>query len=216
MKNSTTLMAALIAASATAASAGITTNGGFESGVGADADNWNEIQIFGGSMGAAASAERSMANPLSGDWAMDLSVTGAGDFGPVAEIQQQTLVGSVVGGESYDFSFWATGIAGPGSVAFYEVIWFDGDGSNGGGPQGSATGLNTFALNDTYTQFGQSDLLAPTGADSVLIQIRLVTGAFDGASGSATIDDVSFSVVPAPASLALLGLGGMCCARRRR
>lgn len=192
------------------------TNGGFEAGTGADADNWNEIEIAGGSMGAMATADRTASNVHTGDWAMQLNVTGAPDFGPVAEIQQQTSVGSVAAGQMYDFSFWATGTPGPGSVAFYEVLFFDGDGSNGGGPQGSATGLQTFALNSTYTEFGMSGLVAPAGADSVLIQIRLVTGAFDGAAGEAFIDDVSFSVVPAPSAAALLGLGAVGMMRRRR
>lgn len=192
------------------------TNGGFESGTGADADNWNEIEIAGGAMGAMATADRTASNVHTGDWAMQLNVTGAPDFGPVAEIQQQTSVGSVAAGQMYDFSFWAAGTPGPGSVAFYEVLFFDGDGSNGGGPQGSATGLQTFALNSTYTEFGMSGLVAPTGADSVLISIRLVTGAFDGASGEAFIDDVSFSVVPAPSAAALLGLGAVGVMRRRR
>lgn len=209
-------LGAVLAATATLASAELVNNGGFELGTGVDADSWNEIAVFGGTMGAMSTVARSSANPFSGDWAMELSVTGAVDFGPVAEMQQQTMVGSVASGEMYDFSFWATGVAGPGTVAFYEVLWFDGDGSDGGGPQGSATGLTTFGLNADYTQFGQNGLVAPTGADSVLIQIRIVTGAFDGASGSATIDGVSFAQVPAPAGVALLGLGGLAASRRRR
>jgi hypothetical protein len=192
------------------------TNGGFESGTGTDADTWNEIEVAGGSLGAIANADRTASNVHTGAWAMRLGVTGAGDFGPVAEIQQQTSVGSVAAGQMYDFSFWAMGTPGPGSVAFYEVLFFDGDGSNGGGPQGSATGLQTFALNSTYTEFGMSGLSAPAGADSVLISIRLVTGAFDGASGEAFIDDVRFSVVPAPSAAALLGLGVVGAMRRRR
>lgn len=207
--------AVVVAASCGLCAASVT-NGGFESGTGADADNWNEIEIAGGTMGAMATADRSVSNVRTGDWAMQLNVTGAGDFGPVAEIQQQTAVGSVSGGMEYDFSFWAAGTPGPGAVAFYEVLFFDGDGSDGGGPQGSATGLQTFALNSTYTEFGMSGLVAPSSADSVLIQIRLVTGAFDGASGEAFIDDVSFSVVPAPSAAALLGLGAAAVMRRRR
>ena len=194
------------------ANANILGNGGFESGIGDDADSWNQLEIMGGA--ATAATDRSSANPRTGNFAMALSVTGAGDFGPVSEIQQQTAVGSVTPGETYDFSFWATGIAGPGTVAFYEVSWFDGDGSNGGGPQGG-TGLVNYDLNDTYTEFGTAGMVAPATADSVFIQIRIVTGAFDGAEGSAFIDDVSFSLVPAPGALALLGLAGLAGRRRR-
>lgn len=208
-----TLTVALLAGLASVASASVV-NGGFESGMGVDADNWNEIEIAGGTAGASAIADRTNAVAHSGDYSMQLSVVGAPDFGPVAEIQQQSMVGSVVAGASYDFSFWAMGTAGPGSVAFYEVSWFDGDGSNGGGPQGSATGLQVFGLAGAWTEYAMTGLIAPTGADSVFISIRLVTGAFDGASGEAFIDDVSF--VPAPGALAFLGLGGLATTRRRR
>lgn len=210
----TTVTAAALALCAGLSLAAVT-NGGFEAGTGPDADNWNEIEVAGGSMGAAALADRTTSNVRTGDYAMMLSVTGAADFGPVAEIQQQTAVGSVTAGAEYDFSFWAMGTPGPGSVAFFEVLFFDGDGSDGGGPQGSS-GLQTFALNGAYTEFGVSGLVAPASADSVLIQIRLVTGAFDGAAGEAFIDDVSFNLVPAPGAIALVGMGGLLAARRRR
>lgn len=186
--------AVLCGAIATTASATAVVNGGFESGAGADADNWNEIEVFGGGLGATATADRDATMPFAGTNAMFLEVVGANDFGPVAEIQQQTLVGSINGGDTYDFSFQSKGVAGPGSVGFYEVLWFDGDGSNGGGPQGSATGLQNYALGGSYSLNQSLGLLAPTAADSVLVQIRLVTGAFAGASGSAYIDDVVFAL----------------------
>ena len=34
-------------------------NGGCDAGTGTDADNWNEVEIFGGALGATASAARS-------------------------------------------------------------------------------------------------------------------------------------------------------------
>lgn len=197
------------------AQANIVGNPGFETGAGADADAWNELEIVGGALGATAATDRVNAMPNTGDYSMFLDVVGAPDFGPVAEIQQQTPVGSVIPGKVYDFNFFSKGVAGPGSVGFYEVSWFDGDGSNGGGPQGSATGLQNYSLGAAYAANSQAGLIAPAGADSVFVQIRLVTGAFDGASGSAYIDDVSFTEIPEPASLALLGLGGLALARRR-
>lgn len=212
-----TVMSALFAGAVVgSAQAGISSNGGFESGSGADADNWTQLEIFGGTGGANAIADRVAGMGHTGDYAMELSVVGALDFGPVAEIQQQTTVGSVVGGQEYTFSFWSMGTSGPGSVAFYEVSWFDGDGSNGGGPQGSATGLQVFAMTGSYSQITLSGLIAPSAADSVFIQIRLVTGAFEGASGQLFVDDVSFSAVPAPGAAALLGMGGLVASRRRR
>ena len=209
---------ACVALVASPAMGEIVANGSFESGTGSDADSWNQLEIFGGS--ATSSTDRigpGFGLPAyDGDAYMRLGVTGASDYGPVSEIQQQTSVGSVNGGEAYNFSFASSGFAGPGTVAFYEVLWFDGDGSNGGGPQGSATGLQTFALGNDWAVTSLTDLVAPEFADSVLIQIRVVTGAFDGANGFAAIDAVSFAQVPAPGALALLGLAGLANGRRRR
>ncbi len=207
----------VIAVAAFAGSAyAVVVNGGFEAGTGPDADNWNQLEIFGGTQGANSIVDRTTANVHTGQWAMNFEVTGAPDYGPVAEIQQVTSVGSVVAGQAYDFSFWAAGTPGPGSVGFYEVLWFDADGSNGGGPQGSATGLQNIGYGAAYAQFGMTGLIAPTGADSVLVQIRLVTGAFDGAAGQMSVDDVTFAAVPAPATAGLLALGGIAAVRRRR
>ncbi len=195
----------------------IVSNGGFEAGVGSDADSWNQLEIFTG--GANSIADRIGPGfgfpPFEGDSYMYLEVVGGPFSGPVAEIQQQTALGSIVGGAEYDFSFAATGFAGPGTVGFYEVLWFDADGSSGGGPQGSATGLQNFGFGGGWDTFGSEGLIAPGSADSVLIQIRLVTGAFDGANGYAGIDAVSMVQIPAPGALALLGLAGLGSRRRR-
>lgn len=190
-------------------------NSGFESmGSGAtDASDWNQLEITTG-LGSVRT-ERGSGNQFSGDWAMEFELTGAVGDGPVAEIQQFTSAGSVSAGNSYDFSFWAKGDpTAPGAAAFYEVTWWDADGSNGGGSQGAASGLQNFGLSTTYTQISLAGLVAPVGADSIFIQIRLVTGAFDGASGTMYVDDVAFT--PAPAGVALLGLGGLAAGRRRR
>lgn len=191
-------------------------NGSFELGSGIDADNWNELNIFGGSQGALASAQRTQGDAFDGNWKISFNVTGAPDFGPVAEIQQLLSAGSVIGGETYNFSFWSKGIAGPGAVAFYEVLWFDADGSNGGGPQGTASGLEVINITTDYAQTSLTGVIAPTTADSALVQIRLVTGAFTGASGSLDVDAVSFTLVPAPAVAGLAGLAGIAAGRRRR
>lgn len=187
--------------------------GWFEPGTGQGADCRNEIVIFGGTGGVVSSVDRVFAAGYAGDRATQFHVTGAPDFGPVAETQQFTSNGSVVGGVEYNFSFWAAGTPGPGSVVFCEVLWLDSDGSNGVGPQGGATGLQAFGYGDSSSQIGFSGMVAPTSADSVVIQIRPVAGAFTGASGQLTVDDVSFAAVPGPGALALLGLAA---ARRRR
>ncbi|MCP4013561.1 MAG: hypothetical protein GY728_10680 [Phycisphaeraceae bacterium] len=205
------------AAIASPAMGDLVVNGGFEAGTGEDADGWNQLEIFGGS--ASASTDRVAGfggtSAYEGSEFMYFGVIGAPDFGPVSEIQQQTAAGSIMGGETYDFSFAGVGVPGPGSVAFYEVLWFDGDGSNGGGVQGSATGLQVWNYTDSWALFGMNDLVAPDAADSILIQIRLVTGAFDGAEGWAGVDAVSMAQIPAPGALALLGIAGLGARRRR-
>ena len=56
----------------------------------------------------------------------------------------------------------------------------------------------------------QSTLLTPTSD-------RAIFGAFSsGGQGSTTWNNVNIDVVPEPGSLALLGLGGLLIARRRR
>ena len=193
-------------------------NTGFESGTGTDAASWNEIEVAGGAQGATATADRVQMMANTGAYSLLLDVVGAPDFGPVAEIQQQSAVGTVTGGTAYDFSFFAKGDLGPGAVAFYEVLWFDGDGSNGGGPQGSATGLQNFNANigATYSQTFVGGLVAPASADSALVQIRLVTGAFDGARGTIYIDDATFTAVPEPTATVCLAICSLAGLRRRR
>lgn len=199
------------------ATANIISNPGFELGTGDDADSWTQLEITAG-LGGVAATDRSNAAAGSGGFSMSLGVTGVVNDGPNAEIQQIPAAGSVVPGTEYDFSFLAQGVAGPGSVGFYEVSWFDADGSDGGGPQGSATGLQTYPLNPAFTPVAVTGLVAPPTADSVLVQIRLVTGAFDGASGSAFIDDVVFAaaapVIPEPTSVVLAGLAAVAVGAR--
>jgi hypothetical protein len=196
------------------ASAEAVVNGGFET-AGADptdAVGWTQLEIAGaGDNGATANTDRTLVNPRTGTSAMLLEVSGSPLFGPVAEIQQLTTPGSVTAGELYDFELFATGVLGPGAVGSYAVQWFQ----DGVGPIGFASQGN-YAVGPTYTQTLVEDLLAPSGADSVLIQVRMVTGAFTGAAGNATVDDVSFALVPEPASLTLLGLGTLGLIGRRR
>lgn len=167
-------------------------NPGFEEGSAEDATTWNQIEVSGGTMGATAMVDRVMSDAQTGDYSMLLDVVGATDWGPNAEVQQQTAVGSVVTGQTYRFGFSSKGFAGPGTVASYDLLWFDGDGSDGGGVKGSAFGTLNFAMGGSYALNSHTGLVPAAGSDSVLIQIRVLTGAFDGAIGNASIDDVYF------------------------
>ncbi|HPF37726.1 MAG TPA: PEP-CTERM sorting domain-containing protein [Phycisphaerae bacterium] len=197
------------------ASADLIANGGFELGIGADADNWSQFE--GATPPALVSVDRVNTMPASGDWAMELSVTGSTmSVGTNAEIQQLTALNSITPGESYDLSFLAKAAnIGPGVVVFMEVQWLDSDGSDGGGVKGSS-GLVQFggSLTNVYQSFGFTGIVAAAGADAALVDIRMNGGAFDGSDGLMYVDDVMLT--PEPGSLALLLIGGVALLRRRR
>ncbi|MCB9852570.1 MAG: PEP-CTERM sorting domain-containing protein [Phycisphaerales bacterium] len=190
-------------------------NGGFELGTGADADNWSQFE--GATPPALASVDRVNMMQATGDWAMELSVTGSTlSVGTNAEIQQLTALNSITPGASYDMSFLAKAAnIGPGVVVFMEVQWLDSDGSDGGGVKGSS-GLVQFAgsLTNVYQLFGFTGIVAAPGSDAAQVDIRMNGGAFDGSDGLIYIDDVTLT--PEPGSLALLAIGGMALLRRRR
>ena len=119
MKKSTSLAALTVT---TAALVGLTAmpgygdaivNGGFESGSATNADNWNQLEIAAAP--STSIADRDLTMPNDGVAAMYLEVNGLdGGGGPVSEIQQQTLLGSITAGLTYDFSFLSKGSLGPG------------------------------------------------------------------------------------------------------
>lgn len=210
-----TCTALAMLASVTPASASLLNNGGFEMGTGADADGWNQFE--GATPPALASVDRVSTMPASGNWAMELSVTGSSmSVGTNAEIQQLTALNSITPGASYDMSFMAKAAnIGPGVVVFMEVQWLDSDGSDGGGVKGSS-GLVQFAgmLTGTYQPFGFNGIVAAPGSDAALVDIRMNGGAFDGSDGLMYVDDVTLT--PEPATMVLLCLGGLAMIRRRR
>lgn len=193
----------------TAANANLIGNGGFELGTGADADNWTEFAI-----GIDASVQRVAEMPYSGSYAVKALVDYKTATGTKAEILQQTATGSVTPGQAYDFSFFAKGLAGPGVVGFYQVQWLDSDGSHGGGVKGAGPMVQFgTSLTGDYRQFSQIGLIAAAGADAAFISIRLEGGAFVGSTGYMYVDNVS--LIPEPATLSLLGIGGLLLRRRK-
>lgn len=214
MKNITAI--ALLAAVATNASANIVLNAGFEAGSGTDAADWAEI--LGGPSGTVG---RSMAMPHSGSYSAYMSFDHINNpaAGGAYFIEQNQPVGSITALESYDLSFFAkvdsTNFVG--MDTFVQILWLDQDGSNGGGVRGEQlTSLIGLGITDSYQQFSLNGLVAAEGADSFLLRFQLSAGAVTDIANGLYVDDVSLTQVPAPASAALLGLGGLVATRRRR
>ncbi|MCA9276458.1 MAG: PEP-CTERM sorting domain-containing protein [Phycisphaerales bacterium] len=214
MKNITAI--ALLAAVATTASANIVLNAGFEAGSGADAADWAEI--LGGPSGTVG---RSMAMPNSGSYSAYMSFDHINNpaAGGAYFIEQNQPVGSITALESYDLSFFAkvdsTNFVG--MDTFVQILWLDQDGSNGGGVRGEQlTSLIGLGITDSFQQFSLNGLVAAEGADSFLLRFQLSAGAVTDIANGLYVDDVSLTQVPAPASAALLGLGGLVATRRRR
>lgn len=204
-----------ILSSSSVASANLLSNGGFESGTGVDADSWSEFQIAAGS--SVAISQRVNTAPNTGSYHLNLAVMGAADGGPSAEAQQLTPTGSIVGGNSYDFSILARQGSmpiGPGVVVELRIQWLDSDGSHGGGVKGATGILNLGgSLTANYQSFGFTNAIAAADSDAALVSLRVAGGAFAGSDGSVYFDDANMT--PEPASLALLAIGGILMMKRR-
>lgn len=212
----TAIAATSLFAIASTASANIINNGGFEAGVGTDAEGWAEI--FGGPSGSVV---RSDAMPNTGGFGAYMSFDHINNpaAGGAYFIEQNQPVGSVVAGDMYDLSFSAkvdsTDFVG--MDAFVQILWLDQDGSDGGGVRGEMlTSLIGLGISDGYQQFDMSGLTVADGADSFLLRFQLSAGAVDQIANGLYVDDVALNFVPAPGTAAMLGLGGLVATRRRR
>lgn len=218
MKKSSALGAASVAVCAIAgsASANIILNSGFEAGSGADAADW--VEIVGGPSGTVG---RSTLMPNSGAASAYMSFDHINNpaAGGAYFIEQNQPVGSINPAFDYNLSFFAkvdsTNFAG--MDAFVQILWLDQDGSDGGGVKGQMlTSLVGLGINGSYQQFVMNGLDAADGADSFLIRFQISAGAVPNIANGLHVDDVSLTQVPAPASAAMLGLGGLVAMRRRR
>lgn len=166
---------------------------------------------------------------ITGDWergtptgVTGTSLGGSGGAEPTGGFSGDFVWGTNIGGlhgrsadENLSQTFDFTGLTDV-SFSFYEYI-----------ETGSATFDMASVLvngNQEYLSNGDSDemwrevvldLSAYDGQASVEITFNLTTTAVVERMGW-YIDDVSITAVPAPASLALLGLGGIAAVRRRR
>lgn len=204
ISNTATVSAIALALTAGAANASfleLTSNGGFEAG---DTSDWLYFPV-------PASTFDVTGDSSSGAFAGELVNTTSGS---AAIIKQANLgIGIVTAGQEVTISFDAKGFGANGGVAFAEFFSeIDGGGVSSseilsGAPLGLTNDYQTFS----FTTFAGPDVSA-----GITLQIVAVTGANIGSESTIFIDNVSVSVVPTPASAAILGLGGLAAARRRR
>ncbi len=166
-------------------------NGGFETNA-VGAGEWQYV----------SGAVRDTSNPHSGLFAANLNNISEANN---SNVQQQTLIGSILAGESYTLRFFAQAQYGVSGIGQAQVAFLN---SNGNILAGSPQFVNINA-SAGYVQYTQS-FVAPNTASALFLGFNAVTGAVVGATSHVFIDDVSFTAVPEPSSASLLCIVGIC------
>lgn len=202
MKLISTIAAFAIVGTATAGIE-LTTNGGFETG---DTTGWEYFATPASTFMADSS------DPFAGGFAGNLENL---TDGTAAVIKQANIgIGQVSAGDEITISFWAKNINGVGGVNFAEFFSeLDGGGTSSAEILGGAP---LFASDTDWTFYEFTTFAGSDVSGGVTLQFTATTGAIIGSTSQLLIDDVSVSIVPAPTSVALLGLGGLVATRRRR
>jgi CxxC motif-containing protein (DUF1111 family) len=161
--------------------ASIPLNGGFELGNGLVATNWG-----------TTSSQRPVRTNLqahSGSFSMRSVLTNVSAAPSEATLSQMVAAqgGSVVGGQTYVFSFWARQVtAGPSYLQQFQVQWLNG----AGGVLGGSGLVNFNGVIGSWTKVAAPNLAAPAGTMEARIFYRFVTGAVAGGHGEVFLDDV--------------------------
>ncbi len=204
------MVSAVLWMGVSARAANLIINPGFEAGTDSTADGW--MQIPHTNPLANSVVERTTTDTHSGSYAMRLSYANpsSGAVGSTTELRQ--IVTGITPGENYDVSFYLkrVGALGTGTVINADIQFRTGTTVK------STVPLSTSGLNETWQLFSFTDLVAPDDVDNIRFSIRVVGGAVSNAAATLLIDDVSFSQVPEPATLSLVGLGILGLVRRRR
>ena len=181
----------------------LTTNGNFETG---DTSGWEYFPTPASSFFADSVA------PFAGGFSGNLENL---TDGTAAVIKQANMgIGQVSAGDEITISFWAKNINGVGGVNFAEFF-----SEIAGGGTSSAQilgGAPLFASATDWTFYQFTTFAGPNVSGGVTLQFTATTGAIIGSTSQLLIDNVSVTIIPAPASVAMLGLGGLFAGRRRR
>ena len=159
----------------------IPVNGGFESGTGTTANGWTAT--------AGQPPSRSSVNTHTGTYSMRSVLNNVTAASSEGGLNQSVLAqgGSVVGGKTYQFSFWAYQVsAGSSYVQQYRLDWL-----NSAGGYISGTGLQNFSGGaNSWAKISGGNLVAPITAADARVSFRFVTGAISGDRGEVYLDDV--------------------------
>jgi hypothetical protein len=202
--------------------ANILQNGGFETAdatTSTGAADWTSV--IGAAPGTVGSASLVVdpTNAHSGNNYLQISATGLDMVGG-ANVQaiNNTPLGSVTPNLTYTLTLYAKGAFQPGDVANFALNFLDSSGNVIGG-SGVSTG-NFASIGSGYTLYTES-AMAPANASAAQANLSLTSGAITGTGpGTLSIDDVAISApggaTPEPATLAILGIGGVALLRRKR
>lgn len=214
-----TMIVAGIALAGAASGQNLLNNASFEDALGfdfTDVSNWNGF--FGGPEGVFLQAFNDTgAAARTGNNALVLTIQGGSTTPGFDSFTGHTqTVGGIVAGQEYELSMWARSNGAIENVAEYRIEWRDA----GGNIIGDQFGLNTSyeaGLTSEYQRFALS-AVAPAGAAQASAVFAVQSFANNGvlADISVAIDDAALVLVPSPASIAALGLGGLIATGRRR
>jgi uncharacterized protein (TIGR03382 family) len=179
----------------------LTTNGGFEAG---DTSGW---ESFPSAISSFAVSSDAFAGAFSGRLENLAS-------GSAAVIKQANMgVGIVTPFQEVTISFRAKGSGAAGGVQFAE---FFSELAGGGVSSAVILGGRPLFVTDQWQLYSFSTFTGANVDGGVTLQLGAVTGANIGSTSLLFVDNVSVTVIPAPASAALLGLAGLVALRRRR
>lgn len=198
-----------------AIAANIAGNPGFETaGAGGAGDSALWTEFTGGAAGTMSVRDSSM--PFAGTFNHQLVAIGSNAAGAVAGINQNSIadlgLASLLPGSTLDASFQWKASYGPGGVGFAVLRIL-----NGTGAIVADSGLVGLPQNAAYATVTTPQLtvpaFGPTPNDvyAAFLEISVNAGGFDGSTATGFVDSVAINgtVVPEPASLSFLCLGGL-------
>jgi CxxC motif-containing protein (DUF1111 family) len=173
--------------------ANVVSNGGFENGQSASADDW----LLDTAAGGPVQGVRTNDNPRSGSFHFEVHLASVG-AGPVVQFHQAGF--PVLGGTNYTLNFYANAL--PGSAGYnaqWRIVW-----SNG-----SDTGYQTCVPGNNFYNSISNSFLAPAAATSATLYFHFAGAADPGQFATIDIDDVAVMPVgsgPGPGSPAVTNI----------